>query len=175
MRNIKVTSQIDIPDIDNNSRLMRLPAGARLADIAGSIKSGNYNFEEEQLLGCDRIVKRWYENDCYREQIDFRKENVTNNYYFLEYYEYDTRPDAPDFDATVDGSKLTLDVYNKDNETFPQTVDQRRTTQVYKLYQKNAQGSNELISTREVIKTAISEDGMTKQRIIEKITHPNNG
>lgn len=173
MKDVEVVSKIGIQDIPSNI-VIDYGAGARLADVAQSIRSNNYNFEEEQLLGCDRIITRQYDNNCYREKIEFRTKNVSNKYYYLDYYEYDTRPDAPDFDAIVNGNKLCINLYNKNNDTFPQVASSRRTTQVYKLYWKNAQNSDELISTREIIKDILFEDGINKQMIIEKITHPSN-
>jgi hypothetical protein len=46
MKNIDVTSQIGIPDL-NTSRFKNHPAGAALTNVAQSIRSSNYNFEEE--------------------------------------------------------------------------------------------------------------------------------
>ena len=175
MKDVKVTSTIGIQDIKTNI-MTKCGAGARLADIAQSIRSNNYNFEEEQLLGCDRIITRQYENDCYRETIEFRTENVNSQYYFLEYYEYDTRPDTPDFDTTIDNKILHIDLYNKDNDTFPQVTRSaatRKLVQEYRLYQMNAQHSPEPISTREIIKDYILENGIYKPMVIERITHGN--
>lgn len=178
MVQIKVTPTIGIQDIRTN-RFIKHPVGCRLADVAQNIRSNNYNFEEEWLLGNDRIITRQYDNDnhCYREKIEFRTENVTNKYYYIDYYEYDLRPDALDFDTTIrDDHIIHFDLYNKDNSTFPQTtesdVEPVAVVQEYKLYQWN-DGESEPISVREVKKTIVNENGIIKPKIIEKITHAN--
>ena len=170
MKNVKVTPIIGIQDIKTN-RFISHPIGCRLADVGSNIRSNNFNFEEEWLLGNDRIITRQYDNveHCYRETIEFRTETVTNQFYYIEYYEYDLRPDSKDFDITLRGHALDIDLYNKDNGTFthPATLVQR-----YKLYQKNANNTVELISTREVSKDIITENNIRKPKIIEKIVHP---
>lgn len=173
MVQIKVTPTIGIQDIRTN-RFIKHPVGCRLADVAQNIRSNNYNFEEEQLLGNDRIITRQYENNCYREKIEFRTEDVTDKYYYIDYYEYDLRPDALDFDTTIrDDHIIHFDLYNKNNETFSQAINNEEPVfiQKYELYQKNG-NNNELISIREVKKDILIENNISKPRIIEKIIHP---
>lgn len=173
MKSIKVTPIIGIQDIKTN-RFINHPVGCRLADVGSNIRSNNFNFEEEQLLGNDRIITRQYENDCYRETIEFRTKQITNQFYYIEYYEYDLRPDSKDFDITLRGHALDIDLYNKNNETFvhPAEGQEPALVQKYKLYQKDANGKDELISIREVRKDVITENDIRKPKIIEKIIHP---
>lgn len=164
-----VVSKIGIPDF-NTSRFKNHPAGAALTNIAQSIRSSNYNFEEEQLLGCDRIVTRQYDNSqtpCYRETIEFRPETVNNKYYYIEYFEYDLRPDSPNMDVKVINNKLSFNLHNKINETF----NEEHIVQIYKLYQKVDSNTNEFISKRTVTHTTITENGMVKPMVIEEVSN----
>lgn len=156
----KVSSAIGVQDVWTN-KIINYPTSSALTNVGKSIGSNNYNFEEEQLLGSDRIITRQYDNNCYRETIEFRTESINNQYYFIEYYEYDTRPDKT-LDARVSGETLTFDLHKTGNE-----VEKSGCSQKYELKQRDKNGNPSLISTREV--NRYNENGRIK--IIETITN----
>ena len=155
----KVSSAIGVQDVQTN-KIINYPTSSALTNVGKSIGSNNYNFEEEQLLGGDRIITRQYDNDCYRETIEFRTESINNQYYFIEYYEYDLRPDKT-LDAKVSGEILTFDLH-KTGEI------ERPGSQKYELYQRDKNGNSSLISTREVNRY---NENNGRIKIIETITN----
>ena len=156
----KVSSAIEVQDVWTN-KMIKYPTSSALTNVGKSIGSSNYNFEEEQLLGGDRIITRQYDNNYYRETIEFRTESINNQYYFIEYYEYDTRPDKT-LDASVSGETLTFDLHKIGNE-----AEKSGCSQKYELYQKDKNENPSLISTREV--NRYNENGRVK--IVETITN----
>ena len=170
MKNVKVAPLMSIPNL-KTERQDKHPTYSPLTNVASNIRSNNYNFEEEWLLGGDRIITRQYENDRYRERIEFRTTSITTNYYSIEYYEYDTRPDTPDFDATTRNKTLVIDLYNKDGDTFPAYGSEPNIVQVYDLYQNKNSSSKDFISRRTVKKNTIYEDGQYKTKVTEVLGH----
>lgn len=170
MKNVKIAPQMSIPNLETGWQDKR-PTYSPLTNVASNIRSNNYNFEEEWLLGGDRIITRQYENNFYRERIEFRTTSVTTNYYSIEYYEYDTRPDAPDFDAVRKNKTLVIDLYNKDGDTFPAYGSEPNIVQVYDLYQNKNSSSKDFISRRTVKKNTIYENGQYKTKVTEILSH----
>lgn len=88
--------------------------GPALRYVGALPAAENHNFEEEYLLGEAKITTRQYENDCYRERIEFRTMGSASNFYCLDYYEYDTTPDEYDVHIdSNDASNLIIDLHNK--------------------------------------------------------------
>ena len=120
---------------------------SELYNADGSSKEvGNYNFEEEYLLGDNKVTVRQYDADKnqYRERIEYRREFQENGYYYVEYYETDMRPD--DYcDVTRSGNMITIDLHIKSDYKTEQKVD---TT--IELYYKDKEGFSSLISTKTI-------------------------
>lgn len=157
----KVSSAIGVQDVWTN-KIINYPISSALTNVGKSIGSNNYNFEEEQLLGGDRIITRWYDNNCYRETIEFRTESINNQYYFIEYYEYDLRPDKT-LDVEVSGETLTFDLHKTGK-----LEERLGSQQKYELYQRDKNRNDFLISTREVLQRDIVNNRI---RIIEVVNN----
>lgn len=90
--------------------------GPELKYVGALPTSNNYNFEEEILLGEDKIIEKEYNfydteesKTCYHETRYYTSNSNNYDYYYLEYFEYDTRVN-PDYDYRVVGSKLIIDL-----------------------------------------------------------------
>ena len=129
---------------------------------------GNYNFEEEFLLGDNKITIRQHDSiaHCYRERIEFRQESQQNEYYQIDYYETDMQPD--DYDMTVSGHKLTINLHNK-MDNFFNSKDNQRHESTTRLYYKDKNGEDTLISEKRIKKNVYLREG----HIIESITQMN--
>lgn len=132
------------------------------------------NFEEEYLLKGDKIVNRWYGMDedsipCYRETIEYRTKNDSKNYYELQYYEYDLRPENQD--VTVVNDVMKINVHTK-LENLPTTsgIIRRR----YDLYFVKDSNTKELFSSKTVESRIIEvndNDHAGGRRQVEIIKH----
>ena len=114
--------------------------GPALRYVGALPAAGNHNFEEEFLLGENKIIYRQYENNCYRETTEFRTDGQDYNYYYLEYYEYDTTPD--EYDVYIDpndANKLIIDLHKKEDTSFNSKTE---------LQWKPKYGNPELVSTK---------------------------
>lgn len=121
--------------------------GPALRHVGAIPAAQNHNFEEEYLLGEDKVTYRQYENDCYRERIEFHPMGLGGNYYYLDYYEYDTTPD--EYDVYIDpndANKLIIDLHNKKTSFKSKT----------ELQWKPQYGNPELVSTK--TRTVEAED-----------------
>lgn len=168
-----VISQLDLLNIDN--KLERCLIGPEQRYISSLLNSGANNLEENLKIGQNEIITRWYgsdnnNEDCYRETIEFRNESISNKYYYIEYYEYDTQP-VDTLDGKVSSTILSLDAHNEYNN-YPM---RERLIQKYELYFKDENNNSELISTKtiQVIYTHDPSIG-PHGRWTETISHPNN-
>ena len=101
-----------------------MPFGPELKYVGALPTSNNYNFEEEILLGEDKIIEKKYNfvdseesKTCYHE-TRYYTNNISNyGYYYLEYFEYDTRTN-PGYDYRVKGTKLIIDLDYSDYDTL---------------------------------------------------------
>jgi len=170
-----VISQLDLLNIDN--KLERYLIGPDQKYIGSLLNSGTNNLEENLKIGQNEIITRWYESNCYRETIEFRSEDITENYYYIEYYEYNTLPidilDGKVIEKTPaqqNTKKLFLNAHNKYSNYGTSTGDPEL-IQKYKLYFKN-NSSSELISVKTVTtyRTHANQDG----EYVEVISHTDN-
>lgn len=153
-----VISQLKLLGIDN--KLTECLIGPEQRYISSLLNSGVNNLEENLKLGQNEIITRWYDLNCYRETIEFRDENISDNYYFIEYYEYNTLPTGT-LDGKVGIKKLILNTHNRyDN------YDRSEIIQKYKLYFKNS-SSSELISVKQIVtyRTHAGQDGWWQETI----------
>lgn len=97
-----------------------MPFGPELKYVGALPTSNNYNFEEEILLGEDKIIEKqndYYDSEesktCYRETRYYTNDKNNYGYYYLQYFEYDTRT-TPDYDYRVDGHTLIIDLDYRD-------------------------------------------------------------
>lgn len=77
-------------------------------------KSNNNNIEEQLLLGVDRIITSWNEDNVTREHIEFRDNEDPNEtgYYILDSYIYGETSEAGNIsDAIIEGNAL---IFNAD-------------------------------------------------------------
>lgn len=77
-------------------------------------KSNNNNIEEQLLLGVDRIITSWNEDNVKREHIEFRDNEDPNEtgYYILDSYIYGETSEAGNIsDAIIEGNAL---IFNAD-------------------------------------------------------------
>ena len=59
--------------------------GPELKYVGALLRSGNNNLEEQLLMGENQIVTTWVDGGVEKKVIEFRPEEVTDNYYILEY------------------------------------------------------------------------------------------
>lgn len=146
-----------------------VPIGPDLRYIGRLPGSNVNNFEEEYLLGEDKQITRSYTVDadnvpCYKEVIKYRKnDNVTSNYYELECFEYDLRPQREDI--TVDDDKMIINLHSR-LENLPQVAG--TILRKYKLYWYYAPGQRELLSWKDV-ESRIEQDNNDARKQIEII------
>lgn len=146
-----------------------VPIGPDLRYIGRLPGSNVNNFEEEYLLGEDKQITRSYTVDddntpCYKEVIKYRKnDNVTSNYYELECFEYDLRPQREDI--TVDNDKMIINLHSR-LENLPQVAG--TVLRKYKLYWYYAPGERELLSRKDV-ESRIEQDHNDGRKQIEII------
>lgn len=62
--------------------------GPELQYIGAIPYSGNNNLEEELLMGENQIITTWMDGNIERITIEFRTEDIMNEYYILECYNY---------------------------------------------------------------------------------------
>lgn len=132
------------------------------------------NFEEEYLLKGDKIVNRQYGMDedsipCYRETIEYRTKNDSKNYYELQYYEYDLRPENQD--VTVIGNIMKINLHTKlENLPITSGIIRRR----YDLYFVKDSNTKELFSSK-IVESRVIEvndnDHADGRRQVEIIKH----
>lgn len=127
---------------------------------------GNYNFEEEYLLGDNKITVRWYDNvnHCYRERIEFKQEEQQNDYYQIDYFETDIQPDDYDFTYDHANRKLTINLHNKmDNFNDTISIDSRAD-----LWYKDKNGEDTFISSKIIKKRINNNNGEIKETISQE-------
>lgn len=97
--------------------------GPELKYVGALPTSNNYNFEEEILLGEDKIIEKennYYDPDtlkrCYHEKRYYTNIKSNLGYYYLEYFEYDTRANE-DYDYRTRNSALVIDLDNSAYES----------------------------------------------------------
>lgn len=161
-----VISQLDMLGVDNN--YTRRLIGPEQKYIGSLLNSGVNNLEENLKIGQNEIITREYCSDnnenYYKELIEFRSESITDKYYYIEYYEYNTEPTGI-VDGRVAGTKLTLDAHNDIGNYSSQSV----IIQKYKLYFKNGNNS-ELISVKTISRRIRNSNGF----YTEVISHTDN-
>ena len=127
---------------------------------------GNYNFEEEYLLGDNKITIRWLdeENNYYRERIEYRQEDQTGEYYWIDYFETDVQPD--DYDITYDkpNKKLIINLHNK-KDNFTTSSQNYTIDSVSDLYYKDKDGNDIFISSKRIEKRVYNEIGYIREEI----------
>ena len=143
-----------------------VPVGPDLRYIGKLPGTNNNNFEEEYILGEDKQITRSYTVDgkgvpCYKEVIEYRNKNILYNYYELEYFEYDMRPQRQDI--TVDGDKMTINLHSR-LENFP--AETGVVLRKYNLQWHPQNGGRELIS----VKTIKSKYEQNDKYFVETIT-----
>lgn len=141
-----------------------LPTSSELYNADGTSREvGNYNFEEEYLLGDNKITVRQYDsnNRQYRERIEYRRENQENDYYFIEYYETDMRPDIY-CDITRSKDTLVIDMHKK--STFIERENRKLDTTI-ELYYKDAKNIVTHISTKKIERQFNKERGFVYETI----------
>jgi hypothetical protein len=80
---------------------------------------------------------------CYRETIEYRTKNDSKNYYELQYYEYDLRPENQD--VTVIGNIMKINLHTKlENLPITSGIIRRR----YDLYFVKDSNTKELFSSK---------------------------
>ena len=150
-----------------------LPTSSELYNADGTSREvGNYNFEEEYLLGDNKITVRQYDsnNRQYRERIEYRRENQENDYYFIEYYETDMRPDTY-CDVTRNGDMLVIDMHKK--STFIRNESKSLDTTI-ELYYKDTENIVTLISTKKIERQLNNNRGFVYETITnEYVDAPN--
>ena len=85
------------------------PIGADQKHIFPLTGTNNSNLLEQLLIGSDRIVKSQYDetNSIYRETIEFRSEDINNEYYYLERYSYYSPSNG--MSAYVQGNRINFE------------------------------------------------------------------
>ena len=127
---------------------------------------GNYNFEEEYLLGDNKITIRQYDSTThrYRERIEFRQESQQTNYYQIDYYETDIQPD--DYDMTVNNNILTINLHNKMNN-FSNTKGMHPES-ASRLYYRDSEGNDTYISEKIITKNVWVNEGHIQEDIMQR-------
>ena len=144
-----------------------IPIGPDLRYISKLPGCGNNNFEEEYILGEDKQITRAYtvdddNNPCYKEVIEYKSANTNSNYYELECFEYDLRPQRQD--VTVDNDKMIINLHSR-LENLPQAAG--TVLKKYNLYWHPASGERELVSQKVVESRFLLDNN--KRRWIEII------
>jgi hypothetical protein len=141
----------------------KLRNGPALRHVGALPASNNHNFEEEFLLGEDKITVRWYEGGWYWERTEYRKKEQTSDYYYTVYIEYDTQPD--EYDVTVEDNKMIINLHNKMDMVRGRAYRSDK-NRIY-LYYKHKNGSTELINYKDCYR---DYNDLTQQVIIKEIT-----
>lgn len=98
----------------DNGNFSPLYLGPEQRYIGALRKSNNNNIEEQLLLGVDRIITSWDEDNVTREHIEFRDNEDPNEtgYYILDSYIYGETSEAGNIsDAIIEGNAL---IFNAD-------------------------------------------------------------
>lgn len=104
-----------------NASREEMPFGPELKYVGALPTSNNHNFEEEIILGEDKVVTKEHnilDSDtnryCYRERNYYTTTNLLDqyNYYIIECCEFDTSA-HPDYDYRVNEKKLIIDMCDK--------------------------------------------------------------
>lgn len=98
----------------DNGNFSPLYLGPEQRYIGALRKSNNNNIEEQLLLGVDRIITSWNEDNVKREHIEFRDNEDPNEtgYYILDSYIYGETSEAENIsDAIIEGNAL---IFNAD-------------------------------------------------------------
>jgi hypothetical protein len=98
----------------DNGNFSPLYLGPEQRYIGALRKSNNNNIEEQLLLGVDRIITSWNEDNVKREHIEFRDNEDPNEtgYYILDSYIYGETSEAGNIsDAIIEGNAL---IFNAD-------------------------------------------------------------
>jgi hypothetical protein len=93
----------------DNGNFSPLYLGPEQRYIGALRKSNNNNIEEQLLLGVDRIITSWNEDNVKREHIEFRDNENPNEtgYYILDSYIYGETSEAGNIsDAIIEGNAL---------------------------------------------------------------------
>ena len=129
---------------------------------------GNYNFEEEYLLGDNKITTRQYDeiNKRYRERIEFRQESQDSDYYWIDYSEEDIQPDEYDIFYYTDGNKLVIDLHNKMSNMIVSKDEKEKSSA--SLYYRDSDGNDTLISEKTVARRCQNQRGFIRENIQQK-------
>ena len=98
----------------DNGNFSPLYLGPEQRYIGALRKSNNNNIEEQLLLGVDRIITSWNEDNVEREHIEFRDNEDPNEtgYYILDSYIYGETSEAGNIsDAIIEDNAL---IFNAD-------------------------------------------------------------
>ena len=106
MATSQVISQMRRKKADGSYDIFQI--GPDLQFVGALPTSNNNNLEEQLLLGVDRIVRFWYddENHVDRRRIEYRKSTDLHDYYVLDIYLYKTFTDEND--VYVDDDDITF-------------------------------------------------------------------
>ena len=150
MTNSEVISRYKAgPELNNPTQGRYAPLGPDLRYIGRLPGTHDNNFEEEYIFGEDKQSIRSYTVDgkgdpCYKEVIKYGE--GLWDYYELEYYEYDMRPQRQD--VTVDGDKLIINLHSR-LENLPE--EDGIILRKYSLQFYPRGGEKELVSTKAVV------------------------
>ena len=147
-----------------------MPMGPELKYVGALPTSNNYNFEEEILLGEDKIIEKQngYHDpemslqECYHEVRYYTNNKNNYGYYYLEYFEYDTRANE-NYDYRVNGNKLIIDL---DNSGYESVGGNSLLAKKFKLYYRKANPEMQseyediLISTKTLNITTKTKNGI---------------
>ena len=129
---------------------------------------GNYNFEEEYLLGDNKITTRQYDevNKRYRERIEFKQESQDGDYYWIDYSEEDIQPDEYDIFYYTNGNKLVIDLHNKMSNMIVSKDEKEKSSA--SLYYRDSDGNDTLISEKTVARRCQNQRGFIGESIQQK-------
>lgn len=129
---------------------------------------GNYNFEEEYLLGDNKITTRQYDetDKRYRERIEFRQESQDGDYYWIDYSEKDIQPDEYDIYYYTNGNRLVIDLHNKMSNMMV-SKNQREKSSA-SLYYRDSDGNDTLISEKRVVRRCQNQRGIIGEGIQQR-------
>lgn len=145
--------------------------------------SNNNNLEEQLLLGTDRIITSWQEDEVtYREHIEFRSnEDISDtDYYILDTYIYDYKAGdessvSYDLEVVINDGYLTFEksgycsidgdiLIDDKGEGFMSYIDTEKTILFFPLYMikkdilKFKQSSGTILDVSQKITTTNSDD-----------------
>lgn len=129
---------------------------------------GNYNFEEEYLLGDNKITTRQYDevNKKYRERIEFRQESQDGDYYWIDYFEKDIQPDEYDISYYTESNRLVINLHNKmNNMIVSQNYKEKSSAN---LYYRDSDGNDTLISEKSIGRRRQNYRGLIEEGIQQK-------